>query len=555
MFIMTDGDNLPINFCSETYFAVSCIKYTKQDRSQVAEYLLSMHDNGKEFNPIVLSDGEHKEILKELNKNPLVFSANGLWFMPMVYLDSIDLRLDSKTFFYAGNQTAGFTLHESYAIMNGDAITTKQAMWEPGDGNEGISKLANIMERRSNLNGAVLKHAWFEDPPYVTYIRDESGNVVDYVGYNAALLEELQNQMNFRIEHIPATVPHWGSKNEDGSWSGIVGMLVDKTIDISAIGLLMMPERRIAVDLCYPTFREENTLMTAITTKNKLNVWVFMEIFPITAWAATFAFTIVTALSFSLMARQSISQGMTLMVRLFIQLGYDVRTPTKASRMLVLVSAMSFCVIFIYYTSDLTTRMTTEPPKLSIRSFEDVITKGYKVVAYEDGMDALIDAPRGSAMEDVYKNHMLGPGYDDKYEAISVFLNEYSGDKVLLYGVFDPYSEHELEKQLTGLNVEEGFPIFEGVGLQKNSEFTEMFNYHIFKLYEMGVMDRLKHKYVDKPNKEFGFPEAITLGYENLLFPFGFIVLGMILAASAILVEHAIVMMGKVTKTSSGLSN
>ena len=42
-------------------------------------------------------------------------------------------------------------------------------------------------------------------------------------------------------------------------------------------------------------------------------------------------------------------------------------------------------------------------------------------------------------------------------------------EKVLLYGVFDPYSEHELEKQLVGLNVEEGFPIFEGIGLQKDS--------------------------------------------------------------------------------------
>ena len=83
--------------------------------------------------------------------------------------------------------------------------------------------------------------------------------------------------------------------------------------------------------------------------------------------------------------------------------------------MLLLVSAMSLNVIFIYYTGDLTTRMTAELPKLDIRSFEDVITKGYKVVAYEDGMEDLIDAPKGSAMEDVYKNHMLGPGYDDKY--------------------------------------------------------------------------------------------------------------------------------------------
>ena len=58
-------------------------------------------------------------------------------------------------------------------------------------------------------------------------------------------------------------------------------MLVNKEIDVSAIGLLMMPERRVAVDLCYPTFSEEKTLMMAVTKKNKLNVWVFMEIFPI----------------------------------------------------------------------------------------------------------------------------------------------------------------------------------------------------------------------------------------------------------------------------------
>ena len=49
------------------------------------------------------------------------------------------------------------------------------------------------------------------------------------------------------------------------------------------------------------------------------------------------------------------------------------------------------------------------------------------MIAYEDGMDDLINAAPGSAMEDVYKNHMLGPGYDDKYEAISVVLNKYRG--------------------------------------------------------------------------------------------------------------------------------
>ena len=84
------------------------------------------------------------------------------------------------------------------------------------------------MERRSDLQGTVLRHAWFEDPPYVTYIRDDSGKLVDIVGYNAALLEELQGQMNFNITDIEATEPSWGSLNEDGSWSGIMGKITMK---------------------------------------------------------------------------------------------------------------------------------------------------------------------------------------------------------------------------------------------------------------------------------------------------------------------------------------
>ena len=146
------------------------------------------------------------------------------------------------------------------------------------------------------------------------------------------------------------------------------GMLVDQEIDVSAIGLLMTPERRIAVDLCYPTFSEEKTLMMAMTTKNKLNVWVFMEIFPIPAWVATFTFAIITALVFSIASKQSISEGVALITRLYLQVGYQVLTPKGASKMLLLVSAASFNFVFIYYTSDLTTRMTAEPPKPNIRS-------------------------------------------------------------------------------------------------------------------------------------------------------------------------------------------
>ena len=152
-----------------------------------------------------------------------MFSKNGLWFMPMDYQALLKLRLDSKAFFYSGNREVGYDLFESYAVQGGNPITTKVDQWQPGKVG-GQSRLAlELIERRSDLQGTVLRHAWFEDPPYVTYIRDDSGIVTDIVGYNAALLGELQGQMNFSITDVEATVPSWGSLSEDGSWSGIMG--------------------------------------------------------------------------------------------------------------------------------------------------------------------------------------------------------------------------------------------------------------------------------------------------------------------------------------------
>ena len=50
-----------------------------------------------------------------------------------------------------------------------------------------------------------------------------------------------------------------------------------------------------------------------------------------------------------------------------------------ASKALLLTSAMSLNLIVIYYSSDLTARMTAEPEKLGIGSFRDVEREGYKV--------------------------------------------------------------------------------------------------------------------------------------------------------------------------------
>ena len=63
------------------------------------------------------------------------------------------------------------------------------------------------------------------------------------------------------------------------------------------------------------------------------------------------------------------------------------------------------------------------------------------------------------------------------------------------------------------------------------SEFREAFNYHLLKLTEHGILKRIHNRWPDTSrNEEFGIAEAATLGFENLLFPFSSLAIGMVAA-------------------------
>ena len=81
---------------------------------------------------------------------------------------------------------------------------------------------------------------------------------------------------------------------------------------------------------------------------------------------------------------------------------------------LVVVAAICMNLIFIYYSADLTALMTSQPPAVRIKSFQDVEDQGYKVVSRGAGRLAhtnLKNAPEGSAMQRLYGSDRHGfPG-------------------------------------------------------------------------------------------------------------------------------------------------
>jgi hypothetical protein len=61
-----------------------------------------------------------------------------------------------------------------------------------------------------------------------------------------------------------------------------------------------------------------------------------------------------------------------------------------------------------------------------------------------------------------------------------------------------------LHLSLVALETTDTFETWSTMGIRNNWEFAELFNFHIIKLFERGVMDKIKRKWIKSPTKQYG---------------------------------------------------
>ena len=94
------------------------------------------------------------------------------------------------------------------------------------------------------------------------------------------------------------------------------------------------------------------------------------------------------------------------------------------------------------------------------------------------------------------------------------------------------------------MDIDEAFTQSNGFGFQLDSEFTDLFNYHLSKLRESGVMGNTFKKYMyPKPETIKALEDALAqtteeLGYGTVLFPFLALTLGSVTALVISLYER-----------------
>ena len=98
-------------------------------------------------------------------------------------------------------------------------------------------------ERRKDLTGVTFRVGLAEAYPYVFFPpgwdfrvnTKAKGMVID-------ILRNFQKVTGLKVQYTPSEDGLWGAK-VNGTWNGLVGMLVRRKIDLSATNLSISPQR------------------------------------------------------------------------------------------------------------------------------------------------------------------------------------------------------------------------------------------------------------------------------------------------------------------------
>jgi ABC-type amino acid transport substrate-binding protein len=489
---------------------------------------------------IIVMEDDHNTLTQILDRETDLFHSSVTCLLSGYPSANLTLRLDSRLFYYQSHENDSFALFELYAIKGGPSIDRQIGLWSPHQGL--VMPTPNIWDRRANLLGTKLKSTTMPFSLLTIFHYDSNGAVANITGLLPDLFYSLGETLNYTAYTEMPTDGKWGSYvKERSAWNGMVGMLINGETDIVTAGLTQTVEREKAICFTIPVQYDTITLIAPQEEGHAPQFWVYTHIFSINSWIALTGIIMATCLGFFVLSgvnyfhksddseEFSIENSVALSILMLYQLSYDVVIKQMSARVLFFVASIMTYFIFAYYTSDLTARMTSGPPSTPIRSFQDVLERKYKVIVHEftSNHELLKTATPNSAMYELYWSQMNGN--PDSFvrssrEGLDKVLTE---EKTLLYSpAFAAFGD----PRYVTLNLNEKIFTNIGWGFSNNSEFVEYFNHHMHKMQQSGSMNRLDRQWKYLANEDFGFPDAVSLGFNQALFPYLVLLGGMCMA-------------------------
>ncbi len=216
--------------CSD-FNSFTCIEYSASNIVPTSRLVSSLASD-KDSSLVFLAKQDHSALLEDLNRS--VFRSAIPVFLEKPIRINLSLSLDSRVYLYT-ELSNSISLEETYAIKNGPLVTNQVGVWTAKSGLQ--IDTPQIWERRGDLRGVALIDSLLEFKPLAEYIY-HGKNLIGATGLFVDVLKALSERLNFTISFASPADGKWGSLKEDNvTWSGLVGVLSRREADVVTCGL------------------------------------------------------------------------------------------------------------------------------------------------------------------------------------------------------------------------------------------------------------------------------------------------------------------------------
>uniref|UniRef100_A0AAN0N7N0 Glutamate [NMDA] receptor subunit 1 n=1 Tax=Polyphagotarsonemus latus TaxID=1204166 RepID=A0AAN0N7N0_9ACAR len=383
-------------------------------------------------------------------------------------------------------------------------------------------------------------------------------------GYCIDFLKTLATRLNISFSLYQVTDDQYGSfeidkKTNKKKWNGLIGEIVMKKADLIVAPLTINPERSLFIDFSKPFKYQGITIISKQQLKSRSSLASFMEPFEDSLWIFVMISVHVVALVLYLLDRFSpfgryrlpncdiieedalnLSSAIWFAWGVLLNSGIGESSPRSfGGRLLGMIWAGFAIIIIASYTGNLAAFLVLNRPETALSGINDSRfrnpTENYTYSTVKNS--AIINYfKRQVELSNIY-NHIIKNKQLNTVEAgIEAVrnneINAFIWDSARLEYEASQDCELSIASEQFGKS---GY----GIGLSKNSFWTEKVNEAILSMHESGYMERLDNEWILNPNPDCVNKDTLgmTLGLKNMAGVFILVGMGIVGGIGLILIE------------------
>ena len=266
-----------------------------------------------------------------------------------------------------------------------------------------------------------LRVTGIHDPPYLSILQRADGSF-GYSGYLSDLWEIIARELRLRYRIQPLLDGGYGSQDENGTWTGLVGELVAGRADVALTWLIYRPDRAAVIDYidAVPVDQDQYTFYVAKgpAAAPQLSPGVFRSLLQplhwLVWWTVVGALLAVSAALYVTHRREEVRRaarhttwGACLLASFMtvVNQSWESTPRSLAGRAVTLSSWVLGMLIYFNYTANLISHLTVTTVGRPISSLREFSEQDGWLFSIEPGMGVLND---WQASADAYERELHG---------------------------------------------------------------------------------------------------------------------------------------------------